>query len=159
MAPRQLAILRCNFCPPVPSVPTSVHVVGIGRLYDAPSRRSGNRSDKAGPRSCKSRDGVLSEYALEALERVDADHIAPVATIPTLISRLAITDRDGTKERTHGKNGDGSHVGAVPAHCRKNDRDRIVEYACRVGHPTRPGHGKRATGHRRTNTLVKHRRT
>jgi two-component system chemotaxis response regulator CheB len=74
-----------------------------------------------------------------ALERVDVDHIAPVATIPTLIYRLAISDRDG---RNREERMEKTATGLTCPECRgplsEERQGRIVEYACRVGHRYTP---------------------
>jgi two-component system chemotaxis response regulator CheB len=82
---------------------------------------------------------LFRSMPVNALERVDVDHVALVAAIPTLISRLAITERDSTKreERLEKK-----ATGLTCPECRgplsEERQGRIVEYACRVGHRYAP---------------------
>jgi two-component system chemotaxis response regulator CheB len=76
---------------------------------------------------------------LNALQRVDVDHVVPLEAIPALISRLAITERDRTKrEEVMEKRTTGLTCPECRGPLSEERQGRIVEYACRVGHRYTP---------------------
>lgn len=82
---------------------------------------------------------LFPSMPLNAVQRVDVDHVAPLGAIPILISQLATTDRDNIKRQERMEK---TATGLTCPECRgplsQERQGRIVEYACRVGHRYTP---------------------